>query len=153
MDMWRNMGHMSNLSELEQKRGKMGMRAKKAHFSCSVHERVRGQERVEREAPTSLYDLWSSIARFSSGQELKSIYATRATRGYQKQRISSKIQAKSSGDSGFRVSKTFESFIFAPRGRDSSYFDLFSILGVVWLSFNALRGYLIIFALRGCLAK
>ena len=26
----------------------------------------------------------------------------------------------------------------APRGRDSSYFDLFSIIGAVWLSFNAL---------------
>ena len=28
----------------------------------------------------------------------------------------------------------------APRGRDSSYFGLFSILGAVRLSFNALRG-------------
>ena len=68
----------------------------------------------------------------------------RATCGYQKQRISSKIHAKSSGDRGFQVSRTFESFVFTPRGRDSSYFSLFSILGAVWLSFNALRG---------CLAK
>ena len=65
-------------------------------------------------------------------------------RGYQKQRISLKIHAKSWGDCGFRVSGTSESFVFAPRGRDSFYFGLFSILGAVWLSFNALRG---------CLAK
>ena len=45
VDTWRYMGHMSNLSELEQKRVKMGMRAKKAHFSCSVHERVREEKR------------------------------------------------------------------------------------------------------------
>ena len=115
---------------------------------------MRGEEeRVGREAPTSVYDLRSSVARFSSGQELKSIYAMRSTRGYRKQRISSKIQAKSSGDHGFRVSKAFESFVFAPRGRDSSYFGLFSILGAVWLSFNALRGCLAVFSLRGYLAK
>ena len=104
----------------------------------------KGEKRVEREAPTSLYDLQILVAHFSSGQELNSIYVMRATRGYQKQRISPKIQAKSSGDRGLRVSETFESFIFAPRGMDSSYFGLFSILGAVWLSFNALRG---------CLAK
>ena len=49
MDTWRDMGHMSNLSELEQKKGKMGMRAKKAHFSRSVHERVRERRRESRE--------------------------------------------------------------------------------------------------------
>ena len=37
----------------------------------------------------------------------------------------------------------------APRGRDFSYFSLFSILGAVWLSFNALRGCLAFFSLRG----
>ena len=31
---------------------------------------------------------------------------------------------------------------FALRGRDSFYFGLFSIIGAVWLSFNALRGCL-----------
>ena len=30
--------------------------------------------------------------------------------------------------------------VHAQRGKDSSYFGLFSILGVVWLSFNALKG-------------
>ena len=51
------------------------------------------------------------------------------------------------------VHQTFYSFFYAQRGRDSSYFGLFSILGAVWLSFNALRGCLTVFALRGCLAK
>ena len=60
---------------------------------------------------------------------------------------------KSSGDRGFRVSRTSESFVFAPRGRDSSYFGLFSILGAVWLIFNALRGGLAVFSLRGYLEK
>ena len=65
-------------------------------------------------------------------------------RGYRKQRISPKINVKSSRDHGFRVFETFESFVFTQRGRDSSYFGLFSIIGAVWLSFDALRG---------CLAK
>ena len=52
-------------------------------------------------------------------------------RGYQKQRISSKIHVKSLGDHGFRVSGTSESFVFTLRGRNSSYFGLFSILEVV----------------------
>ena len=77
----------------------------------------------------------------------------RVTHGYRKQRISSKIQVKSSGDRGFRVSRIFESFVFASRGRDFSYFGLFSILVAVWLSFNALRGFLTIFSLRGYLEK
>ena len=108
---------------------------------------------MERESPTSLYDLRSSVNRFSSSQELKFIYETRVMRGYRKQRISPKIHAKSSEDRGFRVSGTSESFVFALRGMDSSYFGLFSILGAVWLSFNALRGCLAVFALRDCLSK
>ena len=39
------------------------------------------------------------------------------------------------------------------RHKDFSYFGLFSILGAIWLSFNALRGCLALFALRGCLAN
>ena len=46
MDTWRDMDHMSNLSELEQKRGKMGMREKKAHF-LYTRERERGKESRE----------------------------------------------------------------------------------------------------------
>ena len=44
-------------------------------------------------------------------------------------------------------------FFYAPRGRNSSYFGLFSILEAVRLSFNAIRDCLAIFSLRGCLAK
>ena len=77
----------------------------------------------------------------------------RATCGYWKQRISPKIQAKSSGDRGFRVSKTSKSFVFTQRGRDSSYFGLFSILGAIWLSFNALRGCSAFFFPKGLFGK
>ena len=51
------------------------------------------------------------------------------------------------------VHETSLSFFYGQRGRDSSYFGLFSILEIVWLSFNALRGCLALFTLRGCLAK
>ena len=77
----------------------------------------------------------------------------RATCGYQKQRISLKIQAKSLGDHGFRVSGTSKSFVFSPRGRDSSYFGLISNIRVVLLSFNALRGCLALFSLTGLFGK
>ena len=77
----------------------------------------------------------------------------RATCGYRKQRISLKIHVKSLGERVFWVSETSESFVFTPRGRDSSYFGLFSILGAVWLSFNALMGCLEVFSLRVCLEK
>ena len=50
------------------------------------------------------------------------------------------------------VNGTSSGVAHAPRGRDFSYFGLFSILGDVWLSFNALRGCLVIFSLRGSLA-
>ena len=104
---------------------------KMLHFPVVKLYRERGEERVGRETPTSLYDLRSSIAWFSSGQELKSIYTARATRGYQKLRISLKIQVKSSEDRGFRLFGTSESFVLAPRSRNSSYFGLFFNIRVV----------------------
>ena len=55
MDTWHDMGHMSNLSELEQKRGEMGMREKKAHFSCIVHERVREEKREKLQLISMIY--------------------------------------------------------------------------------------------------
>ena len=66
---------------------------------------MRGEERerVEREAPTSLYFLRSSVARFSLGQERKFIYSAGATRGYRKHGILPRIQARSSGNQRFRV--------------------------------------------------
>ena len=49
--------------------------------------------------------------------------------------------------------RDFLEFLLCSKRWDSSYFCLFSIIGAVWLSFNALRGCLAIFALRGCLAN
>ena len=66
-------------------------------------KRKKRREKEEREAPTSLYDLWRSVGLFSLGQELKIICSTKATGGYQKHEISPRIQVKSSGNQGFRV--------------------------------------------------
>ena len=58
----------------------------------------RGREREEKESnKPSLFDLWSSVGWNSSSQELKFIAATRAKRGYQKERISPKISRKRFG--------------------------------------------------------
>ena len=57
-----------------------------------------------------------------------------------------------SGSRKLQVEKVFEEvpqvITHASRGRDSSYFALFSILGAVWLSLTAIRGCLAIFTLR-----
>ena len=68
-----------------------------------IGEKKRREERDEREASNSLYDLRRSVGRFSSGQELKIICSTKATRRYRKHEISQRIQLKSSGNQGFRV--------------------------------------------------
>ena len=47
-------------------------------------KRKERREKDERKTLTSLYDLRRSVGRFSSGQELKIICSTKATRGYQK---------------------------------------------------------------------
>ena len=63
-----------------------------------------GEKTLERErerALTSLYDLRRLVGRNSSEQ--KFIYLTRATHGYQKHRISLRIQMRSSGNQMFRV--------------------------------------------------
>ena len=100
---------MSPNLRIKLRKGDFG--GERSHFFLVFHGRE--EERVERQAPTSLHDLWSSVARFSLGQELKSIYVTKAMHGYRKQRISSKIQAKSSRDHGFWDSRTSDSFVFA----------------------------------------
>ena len=66
-------------------------------------KRKERREKEEREASTSLYDLRRSVGRFSSGQELKIICSTKATRGYRKHELSPRIQVKSSGNQGFQV--------------------------------------------------
>ena len=74
-----------------------------------------------------------------------------------KLQVSPRVLAEGSRSQKLRVEKVFEEvpqvITHASRGRDSFYFDLFSILGAVWLSFNALRGCLAIFSLRDYLAN
>ena len=69
--------------------------------------------------------------------------------------INSKFRAEGSESRKLWVQEVFAELprvvAHASRGRDSSYFDLFSILKAVWLIFNALKGCLAVFALRGCL--
>ena len=68
------------------------------HFPVAVEMREGGEK-----ALASLYNLWRSGGRISSGQDLKFIYSIRATRGYQKHEISSRVCAKSLGNQRFRV--------------------------------------------------
>ena len=49
-----------------------------------VEDFVFGEEKLEIETLTSLKDLQSSGGHLASGQDLKSKYSTRATRGYWK---------------------------------------------------------------------
>ena len=49
----------------------------------------RGRERETKKGSTSLYDLRKSDCRFSSKQKVKSVHASRATRGYQNLGVSS----------------------------------------------------------------
>ena len=81
----------------------------------------------------------------------------RAMCGYQKLQVSPRFLLEGSRSRKLQVQEVFEELprvvSHTSRGRDSSYFGLFSILGVVWLSFNTLRGCLALFSLRGCLAK
>ena len=58
------------------------------------------------------------------------------------------MNSKASGSGSVRRTSSH-----APRGRDSSYFGLFSIIGAFLLSFNALNGCLAVFSLRSCLAN
>ena len=58
-------------------------------------KRERRSEGVEREAPTSLYDLRRLGGRLPTGQGLKSEYSARATHGYQKLQVSHRRFGKS----------------------------------------------------------
>ena len=73
------------------KKGKIERKKKEnkifSHSFGSGRERVRG----ERKVFPSLYDLRRSGGRNPSNQDLKFIYSMRATCGYRKQAISSKI--------------------------------------------------------------
>ena len=73
------------------KKGKGKEKRKKNHIFS--HSFGSGRERVrdERKVLPSLYDLRRSGDRNPSNQDLKFIYTTRATYGYQQHAISSKI--------------------------------------------------------------
>ena len=63
----------------------------------------RKKKRGEREALASLYDSRRSGARFTSGQELKLLYSTKATRGYRNHKFLPRIWTKSSESQKLRV--------------------------------------------------
>ena len=77
------------------------------------------------------------MARFSSGQDLKYEYSSRAMRGHQNQEFSSNIRVEAQESRGSRVFGTQKSFVFAPRGRDFLLLRLFLLKGhsmAVWFS-------------------
>ena len=62
-------------------------------FTRERKTREREREREKRQGLfPSLYDLWRSSGRISSGQELKFIYLARATRGHQNQGVSTQFE-------------------------------------------------------------
>ena len=84
MDAWSEVGPAFNLNL---KRGK----DKKNHILSPNFSSGRELEREKRETPPSLYVLGKSGGQNPSSQDLKFIYLTRATLGYRKHAISSKI--------------------------------------------------------------
>ena len=115
MDTWRDVVHTSNLNEVRT------IRKKRVILAGTSRERERERRgKEEREAPPSLYDLRSSVGRLTSGQDLKSEYSLRATRGHQNKEFSSEIRAESLGGRGFQASWCSKRFIFTPRGREPS---------------------------------
>ena len=89
MDAWLKVGHV----QLRLKWTKREMRKQKKRKSDFSHSFGSGHERVRRERknPPSLYDLRRSGGWNPSSQDLKFIYSTRATRGYQQHAVSPKI--------------------------------------------------------------
>ena len=87
---------------------------------------------MEREVLTSLYDLRRSGGCLPTGQGLKSEYSARATCGYQKLQVLPRFRTEGSGSRKLRVQEVFAKLprvvTHASRGRDPSYFGLFSIL-------------------------
>ena len=114
VDTWFDMGHTSNLNEVRKKKKIKG------HFGRNRWRERERRRKEKREAPPSLYDLWSLGGRLASGQDLKSEYSSRATRGHQNKEFSSEIRAESSGGRAFRALKSSKNFVLAPRGREPS---------------------------------
>ena len=128
-----------------------------SHFLIFFEHREREGERErerERERKVPFDDSRDFVNRNSSGQE-ESSSTRRGLRWVSKTRDFTEDSREEFGKSKVSslgsVHGTSYGFFYAPRGRDSSYFGLFSILEAVWLSFNALKGLFAVLALRGCL--
>ena len=80
-------------------------KGKKSLSTGCSNVRDRGREKMKNKKiiQTYFFDLLSFVSQNSSDQERKSIYSTRATLGYQKKGISSRIQVRSFGNQRFRV--------------------------------------------------
>ena len=81
---------------------------------------MRERRKEEREALASLYDSRRSGARFTSGQELKLLYSTKAKRGYRNHKFSPRIWTKSWESRKLRVLEVYT--------------------GLPWVVFHATRG-------------
>ena len=94
----------------------------KLDFWGWIWQRVRRREGVEREAPTSLYDLRRLGGRLPIDQVLKSEYSARATRGYQKLQVFPRFHAEGSRSQKLRVQEVLAELprvvAHASRGRD-----------------------------------
>ena len=92
-------------------------------------KKKRGEEGVEREAPTYLYDLQRLGGCLPTGQGLKSESLARATCGYQKLQVSPRFRMEGSGSRKLWVQEVFAELprVIAhnSRGRDSSHLGYF----------------------------
>ena len=105
---------------------KLEQKGEKRLFLAETGIEREKRERGERGSTFSLISMEQG-GHIASGQDLKSEYSSRATRGHQNQEFLSEIRAESLGGHGFRSSGSPKSFVFTPRGREPSYSYLVSI--------------------------
>ena len=147
MDTWHHEGHISNLTIKLERKIKLKSKEKRKEKKKETEAREREGEK-EREEKSSSFSLRSTKFRPSEfvGPRTKFHLLNKTYAWIPKSRDFAQDSSKEFGKSKVSglgsVHKTSYIFFYAPRGRDSSYFGLFSILGAVWLSFNALRGCL-----------
>ena len=107
-----------------------------------------GKKTLEREGDNSNFSLRSTEIGWSEfvGPRTKVYLLDKGYAWVPKTRDFAKDSSEKFGKSKVlglgSIHETSKSFFYAPRGRDSSYFYLFSILWAIWLSFNSLRGCL-----------
>ena len=96
--------------------------------NTQFHRRFRVWRRKARERSSTFSLRFTAIdGSFPSGQDLKSEYPSKATRGHRNQEFLSKIRAGVQEGRGSRVFGNPKSFVFSPRGREPSYSGLFLI--------------------------